>query len=151
MSFKRMFQAVETRSGELMRVITGGVPHIPGKTVYEQMQWLKENDDQIRLLTLREPRGYPPLGCNLIVPPKHPEADAGFINMEQTEYPVMTGGKTISCRHSVARNGHAAHERTRHGVRTRIACRIDLHKGGLRERKSDAGDVQECSRIRCSP
>lgn len=96
MSFKRMFQAVETHSGEPMRVITGGVPHIPGDTVYEQMKWLEKNDDQVRLLMLREPRGYPPLCCNLIVPPKHPDAVAGYIIMEQTEYVVMSGGNTIS-------------------------------------------------------
>lgn len=96
MGFKRMIHAVDTHSGEPMRVITGGVPHIPGNTVYEQMRWLQENDDQLRKLMLREPRGYPPLCCNLIVPPKHPEADAGYIIMEQVEYPVMSGGNTIS-------------------------------------------------------
>ncbi|MFJ4029075.1 proline racemase family protein [Paenarthrobacter sp. NPDC089989] len=96
MSFKRMIHAVETHSGEPMRVITGGVPHIPGNTVYEQMKWLEENDDQIRKLMLREPRGYPPLCCNLVVPPKHPDAVAGFIIMEQVEYPVMSGGNTIA-------------------------------------------------------
>lgn len=91
-----MIHAVDTHSGEPMRVITGGVPHIPGNTVYEQMRWLQENDDQLRKLMLREPRGYPPLCCNLIVPPKHPEADAGYIIMEQVEYPVMSGGNTIA-------------------------------------------------------
>lgn len=96
MSFKRIFHAVETHAGEPMRVITGGVPNIPGSTVYEQMKWLEKNDDQIRLLMLREPRGYPPLCCNLIVPAKHPDAAAGYIIMEQTEYPVMSGGNTIS-------------------------------------------------------
>lgn len=96
MSVKRMIQAVETHSGEPMRVITGGVPHIPGNTVYEQAKWLEENDDQLRKLMLREPRGYPPLCCNLIVPPKHPEAAAGFIIMEQVEYPMMSGGNTIA-------------------------------------------------------
>ena len=96
MSFKRIFQAVETHSGEPMRVVTGGVPHIPGNTVYEQMKWMEKHDDQLRLLMLREPRGYPPLCCNLLVPPKHPDAAAGFIIMEQSEYPVMSGGNTIS-------------------------------------------------------
>ena len=96
MTFRRMIHAVETHSGEPMRVITGGVPHIPGSTVYEQMKWLEQNDDQLRMMMLREPRGYPPLCCNLIVPPKHPEAAAGFIIMEQVEYPVMSGGNTIA-------------------------------------------------------
>lgn len=96
MSYKRMIQSVETHSGEPMRVITGGVPHIPGDSVYEQMKWLEQNDDQLRKMMLREPRGYAPLCCNLIVPPKHPEAAAGFIIMEQVEYPVMSGGNTIA-------------------------------------------------------
>lgn len=91
-----MIHAVDTHSGEPMRVITGGIPNIPGNTVYEQMRWLEKNDDQIRMLMLREPRGYPPLCCNLIVPPKNPNADAGYIIMEQVEYPVMSGGNTIS-------------------------------------------------------
>ncbi|MBF0528102.1 MAG: proline racemase family protein, partial [Deltaproteobacteria bacterium] len=38
MGFKRTIHAVDTHAGEPGRVITGGVPHIPGNTVYEQMQ-----------------------------------------------------------------------------------------------------------------
>lgn len=94
--FKRMIHAVDTHAGEPMRVITGGVPHIPGETVYEQMKWLEANDDGLRKMMLREPRGYAPLCCNLIVPPKHKDAKAGYIIMEQVEYPVMSGGNTIS-------------------------------------------------------
>lgn len=73
-----------------------GFHTFPGATVYEQMKWLEANDDQIRMLMLREPRGYPPLCCNLVVPPKHPDAVAGYIIMEQVEYPMMSGGNTIS-------------------------------------------------------
>ncbi|TDX22847.1 proline racemase [Modicisalibacter xianhensis] len=96
MSFKRTIHAIDTHAGEPMRVVTGGVPHIPGATVHEKMVWLRENDDQLRKLMLREPRGYPPLCCNIIVPPCHPDADAGYIILEQVEYPVMSGGNTIS-------------------------------------------------------
>ncbi len=96
MAFKRTLNVVGCHSGEPMPVIVGGVPHIPGNTVYEQMQYLRDHDDQIRQLMLREPRGYPPVCCNLIVPAKHPKADVGYIIMEQVEYPVMSGGNTIS-------------------------------------------------------
>lgn len=96
MGFKRMIQAIDTHAGTPMRVITGGVSHIPGNSVYEKMKWLEANDDQLRKLMLREPRGYPAHCCNLLVPPNHPEADAGYIIMEQIEYPVMSGGNTIS-------------------------------------------------------
>ena len=44
---------------------------------------------------LREPRGYPGLCANLVVQPSDPAAVAGFVIMEQTEYPVMSGSNTI--------------------------------------------------------
>jgi proline racemase len=96
MAFKRTIHAVDTHAGTPMRVVTGGIPHIPGNSVYDKMKWLETNDDQLRKLLLREPRGYPAHCCNIIVPPTHPEADAGYIIMEQIEYPVMSGGNTIS-------------------------------------------------------
>ena len=96
MGFKRMIQTVDTHIGEPMRVITGGLPHIPGNSMLAKMKYLEEHDDQLRLMMLREPRGYPPLCCNLVCSPVNPDADAGFIIMEQVEYPVMSGGNTIS-------------------------------------------------------
>ncbi len=95
MAFKRMFNAIEMHIGLPMRVVTGGIPTIPGNSVYEQSKWLEENDDQFRKLMLREPRGYPPICANLVVPAKDPKASAGFIIMEQIEYPMMSGGNTI--------------------------------------------------------
>ncbi len=96
MSFKRTIHAIDTHAGEPMRVVTGGIPKVPGETVHEKMVWMRENDDQLRKLMLREPRGYPPMCCNVIVPPCHPDADAGYIILEQVEYPVISGGNTIS-------------------------------------------------------
>ena len=96
MRFNSMITAVDAHAcGEPGRVITGGVPHVPGATMFEKMQWLHGNYDWLRLLMLREPRGYPALCCNVILPPTHPEADAGFVIMEQTEYPAMSGSNTI--------------------------------------------------------
>ncbi|WP_306044921.1 proline racemase family protein [Nioella sp. MMSF_3534] len=96
MRFSRMITAVEAHAeGEPGRVITGGLPPIPGQTVFEKMQWLQANADDIRLLMLREPRGNPALCCNALVEPCDPAADAGFIIMEQTEYPPMSGSNTI--------------------------------------------------------
>jgi len=96
MGFKRSLNAVDTHSGIPMRVITGGVPNIPGRSVLDKMHWLQQRDDGLRKLLLREPRGYPAHCCNILVPPSHPEADAGYIILEQIEYPMMSGGNTIS-------------------------------------------------------
>ena len=86
MRLSRMITAIEAHAeGEPGRVITGGLPPIPGATVFEKMQWMQANTDDIRQLMLREPRGHPALCCNAIVPPCDPRADAGFVIMEQTE------------------------------------------------------------------
>jgi len=96
MGFQRVLNAVDVHSGIPMRVVTGGLPAIPGSTMYEKMKWLESNGDDLRKMLLREPRGYPPYCCNLIIPSENPHADMGFIIMEQTEYPVMSGGNTIA-------------------------------------------------------
>ena len=96
MRASRMITAVEAHAeGEPGRVITGGMPPLRGDTVFEMMQDMAANHDHIRTLMLQEPRGYPGLCCNALVPPRDPRADAGFIIMEQTEYPPMSGSNTI--------------------------------------------------------
>lgn len=96
MRISNMIQAIDAHAcGEPGRVIVGGVLDVPGKTMYEKMIHLQTHADSLRLRMLREPRGYPVLCCNLVLPPTHLEADAGFIIMEQTEYPGMSGTNTI--------------------------------------------------------
>ena len=80
--------------GEIGNVVVGGVLPPPGETVFEQMQALRA-DDSLRRLLLREPRGSVAVHANLIVPSRRPECDAGFVIMEPTEYPAMSGSNTI--------------------------------------------------------
>jgi len=68
---------------------------VPGRTMFEKMLHLAAHQDGLRKRMLREPRGYPAANCNLLLPPTHPDADAGFVIMEQVEYPPMSGTNTI--------------------------------------------------------
>ena len=96
MRFSSMITAVDAHAcGEPGRVITGGVLDVPGRTMFEKKVYLETHADHIRRRMLREPRGYPAMCCNLILPPAHPEAGAGFVIMEQAEYPPMSGTNTI--------------------------------------------------------
>lgn len=76
-------------------MIVGGVPHVPGASMYEKARWLEQHADHIRKRMLNEPRGYPPMCCNILLPPTHPEAQAGYVIMEHVEYPGMSGSNTI--------------------------------------------------------
>jgi len=80
--------------GEVGNVVVGGVLPPPGETVFAQMQALAR-DDSLRRLLLREPRGSVAQHANLVVPPTRPDCEAGYIIMEPTEYPAMSGSNTI--------------------------------------------------------
>jgi proline racemase len=96
MRLTNMISAVDLHAGgEPGRVILGGVLDVPGRTMFEKMRSFEAHHDEVRLRMLREPRGYPAANCNLILPPTRPDADAGFIIMEQVEYPAMSGTNTI--------------------------------------------------------
>lgn len=91
-----MVTAVDAHAGgEPGRVIVGGVLDVPGATMFDKRLHLEQHADNLRQRMLREPRGYPGLCCNLVLPPTRPEADAGFVIMEQTDYPPMSGSNTI--------------------------------------------------------
>jgi proline racemase len=80
--------------GEIGNVVVGGVLPPPGATVFEQMQALRA-DDSLRKLLLHEPRGSVAVHANLVVPSRRPDCAAGYIIMEPTEYPPMSGSNTI--------------------------------------------------------
>jgi len=97
MRVSKMIHVVDTHvCGEPGRVIVGGVLDVPGSTMFEKMSYLRDEADDLRLRMLREPRGYPAVCCNLILPPTHPDAQAGYVIMEQVEYPGMSGTNTIA-------------------------------------------------------
>jgi proline racemase len=80
--------------GEVGNVVVGGIDAPPGATVREQMEALRA-DDRLRRFLLREPRGSVATHANLVVPATRDDCDAGFIVMEPTEYPLMSGSNTI--------------------------------------------------------
>ncbi len=96
MRLTSVIHAVDAHAcGEPGRVIVGGVRDVPGQTMLEKARYLEQHMDWVRKRMLNEPRGQPPLCCNILLPPTHPEADAGFVIMEHVEYPGMSGSNTI--------------------------------------------------------
>jgi trans-L-3-hydroxyproline dehydratase len=80
--------------GEIGNVVVAGVEPPPGETVFEQMQALAA-DDSIRRLLLHEPRGSVAVHSNIVLPSNRPDCAFGYVIMEPTEYPAMSGSNTI--------------------------------------------------------
>ncbi len=71
--------AIDTHTaGEPLRVITGGLPSIPGDTILAKRRYAMENLDQIRTALMWEPRGHADMyGCI----PTEPVTDDGHLGV----------------------------------------------------------------------
>lgn len=92
----RSIHAVDSHTmGEPTRIIVGGIPNIPGKTMAEKKQYLVENLDHIRTATMLEPRGHNDMFGSIITQPCNEEADFGIIFMDGGGYLNMCGHGSI--------------------------------------------------------
>src|SRR3954469_20002723 len=80
--------------GEVGNVVVAGVDPPPGATVRERREALRA-DDRLRRFLLREPRGSVATHANVIVPSTRDDCAFGYVIMEPTEYPLMSGSNTI--------------------------------------------------------
>ena len=81
--------------GEIGNVIVGGVLPPRGSDRLRADADAPREGDWLRRVLLREPRGSVACHANLVVPATRDDCDAGFIIMEPTEYPAMSGSNTI--------------------------------------------------------
>ncbi len=77
--------------GEPLRIITGGLPEIPGKTILEKRKYFKENFDHIRTATMWEPRGHADMYGAILTEPVTSDGDFGVIFLHNEGYSTMCG------------------------------------------------------------
>jgi proline racemase len=83
-------------AGEPLRIITGGLPELPGATILERRRYLRDHLDHVRRALMWEPRGhYNMYGC-VLTPPVTPEADLGVLFMHNEGYSTMCGHGVIA-------------------------------------------------------
>lgn len=91
----RVIHIVECHAeGEVGDVIVGGVAPPPGESLWAQSRHIAQ-DKALKDFLLNEPRGGVFRHANLLVPPKHPQADLAAIIMEPATVPPMSGSNTM--------------------------------------------------------
>jgi proline racemase len=96
MKIERMITTVDSHTGgTATRVITGGLPPIPGKTMLEKKIYMKEEMDHIRTMLVQEPRGHHTMVAAVLTSPTVPEADFGLFFADPSGYQNMCGHGTI--------------------------------------------------------
>ncbi|WP_084958229.1 proline racemase family protein [Thermoactinospora rubra] len=119
--------------GEPFRIVTGGVPQIPGATVLDRRSNAPATVDHIRRLLCHEPRGHADMyGC-FLVPPDSPEAHLGVLFWHKDGYSTACGHGTI------ALGAYAVHE----GL-------VDAAPDGETDVVADVPSGRVTARVRCA-
>lgn len=97
MEFSRTYTTIDAHTaGEPLRIVTAGIPRIPGGTILEKRRWVKDNLDNVRRALMWEPRGHADMyGCYLTEPVTE-RADLGVIFMHNEGYSDMCGHGIIA-------------------------------------------------------
>jgi proline racemase len=96
MMWERSVQIVQVHcQGEIGKVIIGGAPEIPGRSMLEKMRHINAVDGAFRRFVTFEPRASAHMSLNLLLPSHHPEADAGFIVLQADRAHAMSGSNCI--------------------------------------------------------
>ncbi len=84
MRFKEMVTTVDLHTeGGPVRVVTGGIPNIPGKTMLEKRDFARQNLDNLRAALINEPRGHDNMWGCIMTPPVTDGAAFGFLPMSR--------------------------------------------------------------------
>jgi len=96
MRSSRLITTVDLHAeGEIGRVVTSGVPIIPGATMAERMRYINETDDSLRRFLVQEPRAAAQMSTNLLMAPMRPDADAAFLVLQVDRAHAMSGSNAI--------------------------------------------------------
>jgi len=95
MRWDRTLQLVEAHAeGEIGRVVTGGLPNIPGVTLKERFRHLL-TEHKLRHSLCLEPRGAAAGSVVLLFPPEDQKNDAGIIILQPDQAHAMSGSNAI--------------------------------------------------------
>ncbi len=96
MKARKVFRTIETHTlGQPTRNVVSGFRHIPGKTMQEKFEYMRENEDWFRKVLMFEPRGSEIMSGTLITEPCTPGTDVGVLYFESSCWMPMCGHDTM--------------------------------------------------------
>jgi proline racemase len=92
MRFARTITTIDAHAaGEPLRIVTAGVPPLPGETILDRRRAMLRDHDALRRVLLWEPRGHADMYGAILTPPVTPAADFGVLFMTNEGYSTMCG------------------------------------------------------------
>lgn len=138
LQFSHAIQAIDSHTaGEPTRIVTGGLPPIPGATMAEKRAALQRSHDHLRRALVLEPRGHDAIVLAFLLPPCAPDAQLGVVFANDAGYLGMCGHGAIGVATVAVATGMVAATEpvtqlrldTPAGV---VACRVAVEGGKVR-------------------
>jgi trans-L-3-hydroxyproline dehydratase len=83
-------------AGEPLRIVTSGLPGIPGETMLDKRRFMKEELDHFRRFLMLEPRGHADMYGAVLTGPVTPDGDIGVLFLHNEGYSTMCGHGIIA-------------------------------------------------------
>jgi trans-L-3-hydroxyproline dehydratase len=127
-------------AGEPLRIITSGLPEIPGDSMLARRRFMADQLDDYRMLLMREPRGHSEMYGAVLTPPVTDDGDTGVLFLHN-------GGYSTMCGHAIIALATAAVEQQLFPVDDPESIRIDTPAGQVvaRAHLNEDGSVREVS------
>jgi len=92
----RLISTVDTHTaGEPTRIVTAGLPPLPGATMAAKRDYFATHLDGVRRFLTQEPRGHSAMHVAVLTAPTRPEADAAGLIMNSFGFLNMCGHGTL--------------------------------------------------------
>ena len=138
MNLSGLLSCIDSHAGGMPnRIVVGGLPHVPGRTMADKERYLSQERDDVRQLLMSEPRGSATMAGVIVTEPVTAEADCGLIWIEPWGYPPGCGHGTIATATALAEAGILKP----HGADNELV--FDTVPGAIRVRLSLAGGKVE--------
>ncbi|MBM3220828.1 MAG: proline racemase [Candidatus Rokubacteria bacterium] len=146
MRSERLITSIDFHTAGIgMRLLTAGVPRVPGATIAEKRRWVAGHLDHLRTGLCLEPRGHKSLLIAVLVEPVTPGAHFGALFMYAGGYYVSCGEATIGAATIAVATGMVAST----GDATRVV--IDTEAGPIETIAHGDGDRVRAVTIKWTP
>ena len=108
LKFQRIIQTVDLHTGgEPFRIVTSGLPPLPGRTILAKRRHMAAHRDHIRTFLMLEPRGHAGMYGAIVTEPEGEDGDLGVLFMHNEGYSTMCGHGVIALTKAVLELGLA--------------------------------------------
>ncbi|SMD02511.1 proline racemase [Desulfocicer vacuolatum DSM 3385] len=140
MNIKKTVTTVDAHTaGEATRIVTGGIPHVPGKTMGDKKKWIEQHLDDLRKMLMWEPRGHQDMFGAILTAPASEDAHTGVVFMDSGGYLDMCGHGSMGAAAVLVDTGMVSLDDLENGMEKKIfldtpagkiTARVEIEDGG---------------------